>query len=239
MTFDLLSMAELSLSAAVVVSGFAVLFGRSRREQIVIGMVMALWFASVLAAGATYLLYDDGGPGVPGLAVAVVLPIVLMSWAGFGSVWGRERLRSAPLPGLAGIQAVRILGVSFVLLYAAGRLPAPFAPVAGWGDIAIGATALPMALWVSRGVTTGAFIGWNAIGLLDLVAAVGLGAMSSPGAIRVFTTEPGSEIMATLPWIIIPCFLVPALAFAHLIVFWRLLQPEASVQAISHERYAR
>jgi hypothetical protein len=121
-----------------------------------------------------------------------------------------------------GIQAIRVLGVSFVLLHAAGRLPGPFAPVAGWGDIAIGATALPVAWWLTRGLKTNALVWWNALGLLDLVVAVGLGAVSSPGPIRVFTDDPGSEIMTTLPWIIIPCFLVPALTFVHLAVFWRL-----------------
>jgi hypothetical protein len=34
---------------------------------------------------------------------------------------------------------IRTLGVTFLLLYSAGHLPAPFAPAAGWGDIAIGA----------------------------------------------------------------------------------------------------
>jgi hypothetical protein len=61
MTFDLLSMAELTLSAAVVIFGFAVLFGRSHPERAAIGAAMTLWFVCILGAGATYLLYYEGG----------------------------------------------------------------------------------------------------------------------------------------------------------------------------------
>ena len=60
--------------------------------------------------------------------------------------------------------------------------------------------------------------------MLDLVTAIALGATSSPGPIRLFFEPPGSAIMTTLPWILIPCFLVPALAFFHLVTFYRLAQ---------------
>ena len=63
---------------------------------------------------------------------------------------------------------------------------------------------------------------WNVLGLADLVVAVTLGATSVPGPIRLFHGEPSSAIMANLPWILIPCFLVPSLAFLHLCTFYRL-----------------
>jgi len=90
---------------------------------------------------------------------------------------------------------------------------------------------------VARGAATGALLGWNVLGLLNLVVAVSLGAMSAPGPIRLFAAEPGSGIMTTLPWIIIPCFLVPALAFVHLTVLWRLREP-GSDRAARPARYA-
>ena len=54
-----------------------------------------------------------------------------------------------PLPALVAAHAVRVLGIFFLILHAQGRLPAPFAPTAGWGDIVIGATALPVAWLVA------------------------------------------------------------------------------------------
>ena len=68
---------------------------------------------------------------------------------------------------------------------------------------------------------------WNSLGLLDLVAAVGLGVTSSPGPLRLIFAEPDTAIMITLPWLLIPGFLVPLLASTHLAVFYRLSQAES------------
>jgi hypothetical protein len=39
---------------------------------------------------------------------------------------------------------------------------------------------------------------------------------------QVFLGEPNASIMSTLPWVLIPCFLVPLLMLTHLAVFYRL-----------------
>jgi len=121
-----------------------------------------------------------------------------------------------------------------VALYAAGRLPAPFAPSAGWGDIIAGVTAAPLAWSIARfgaRVRTLTFL-WNVFGAADLVAAVGLGALSTPSPFQAFAGPPTSAIMTTLPWLIIPGFLVPILFFIHVVVFYRLLaKKEASEPA--------
>jgi uncharacterized membrane protein len=225
MNFDILSSIELTACAAIVVSTFITLFGKTGGERSLIGGAFALWFVGVVWAGAWGLL-GPRGFGTPALGAAVSLPVILLGAIGFGFAGNRRRLRDVPASILVGVHAIRVLGVSFVLLYAAHRLPAPFAPVAGWGDIAIGATALPLALWMARDprkAQTALFI-WNILGLLDLVTAIALGATSSPGPIRLFFQPPGAAIMTTLPWIIIPCFLVPALAFLHLVTFDQLAQ---------------
>lgn len=217
MTFDLLSAIVLTASATVVVATFVALFGSSLTSRISIGAAMALWFAGVLGLGAR------GNIATPLLGAAVLIPIAVLSVLGFGRSVGRDRLQSAPLPALIALNVTRLLGVLFVLLYAAERLPAPFAPVAGWGDIAAGAMALPLALWVARRQDTArsALLFWNSFGLADLVTAVTLGALSAPGPSRVFFDEPGSALMSSVPWILIPCFLVPSLSFVHLVVFYQ------------------
>src|SRR6185312_16789652 len=133
--------------------------------------------------------FSQIGIGTPGLGLAVVIPIAVLSAVVLGTASGRDRVRRVPLAALVGIHSLRVLGLSFVLLYAAKRLPAPFAPVAGWGDIAVGLLAIPLALMLARGgdtVPRGLVALWNALGLLDLVAAVTLGATSSPGPIQLF-----------------------------------------------------
>jgi hypothetical protein len=224
MTFDLLSTIVLTASATVVVATFVALFGSSVTSRISIGAAMALWFIGVLGFGAR------GNIATPLLGAAVLIPIGVLSVVGFGWPAGRGRLQAAPLPALMALNVTRILGVLFVLLYAAKRLPAPFAPVAGWGDIAAGAVALPLAFWVARRPDTGrsAVLFWNSFGLADLVTAVTLGALSAPGPSRVFFDEPGSALMSSVPWILIPCFLVPSLSFVHLVVFYQMLRMPAA-----------
>lgn len=111
-----------------------------------------------------------------------------------------------------------------MLLYAAKRLPAPFAPVAGWGDIFVGLTAGPVAWIAARdgGRARSLVFAWNVVGFLDLATAIALGATSSPGPIRMFMDPPGTPLMTTLPWIIIPCFLVPSFEALHVAIFYRL-----------------
>jgi hypothetical protein len=208
MTFDLLSTVGITAGATVLVATFVALFGSSLTQRLSIGALMALWFTGVLWVGA------PGTISTSLLGAAVLIPIAVLSVIGFGSIVGRGRLQSAPLPALIALHAIRLLGVLFVLLYAAKRLPAPFAPVAGWGDIAIGATAFPIALWVARQPDTAR----------GAVIAVSLGALSAPGSIRVFFDDPSSALIASLPWILIPCFLVPSLSFVHLVVFYRTLR---------------
>lgn len=223
MTFDLLITIVLTASATVLVATFVALFGSSLTQRISIGAAMTLWFIGVAWLGAS------GTVATPVLGAAVLIPVAVLSVVGFGSSVLRGRLQSAPLPALIALHAIRILGVVFVLFYAANRLPAPFAPIAGWGDITIGATALPIAFWLAKQSDTArsAVLVWNVLGLADLVTAVSLGALSAPGPIRMFFGDPSSALMGSLPLILIPCFLVPSLGFVHLAVFYRMLRTSA------------
>ena len=138
---------------------------------------------------------------------------------------------ATPVPALVTVNAIRIIpGAIFVVLYAAGRLPASFGPSAGWGDIFAGVTALPLAWSMAQfgpRVRTLAVL-WNTIGIADLFAAIALGALSAPGPLQVFAGPPTSAIMTTLPSLIIPGVVVPSLVFIHIVLYYRLAKTEAS-----------
>jgi hypothetical protein len=229
--FDLLSMAELTASAAVIIFFLSSALSHTARQRGLIAATLTAWFCLVLTAGATGALARPIGPGVPGVGVAVLIPFTLLTLLVLGTPGGRELLRRVPLAALVGVHSVRVLGISFVLLYWAKRLPAPFAPVAGWGDVAVGLLAIPLALLLARGAgsaSNGLIVLWNVLGLTDLAAAVTLGAMSAPGPLQIFNHGPSSAIMASLPWLLIPGFAVPSLAFIHLCTFYRLRMPTAA-----------
>lgn len=228
--FDLLSMAELTASAAIVVFFLSSALSETPRQRGIIAAALAALFAGVLTAAANKI-FSQQGIGTAGLGLGVIMPLVVLAAVGLGTGRGRNAIRRTTMASLIGVHAVRVLGIVFVLLYAAKRLPAPFAPVAGWGDVAIGMTAIPLAL-LTRGesrVPKRLIFAWNALGLTDLVVAVTLGAASAPGPLQVFQGGPSSAIMTGLPWLLIPGFLVPLLAFVHLCTFYRL-------RTLAHER---
>jgi hypothetical protein len=230
--FDILSTAELTVSAAIVVAFLTSTMAETMRGRILVLVALGGWFALVVAVGATGALGPAFG-GTPSLGLAVLLPVAALVWAYFGLSSVRERMAATPLPAFIALNVIRLIGFMFIALHAQGRLPAPFAPSAGWGDVFIGATALPLAWAVMR---LGARVGplvlmWNVLGMADLVAAVTLGALSAPGPLQVFVGPPDSSPMTTLPWLMIPGFLVPCLMFIHIVIFHAIAKAGASAAA--------
>ena len=230
MNVDLLGSIELTASAAIVIAALSIAFGSNTATRIRSAAWLSAWFMLVVILAATRALYYEHGLGTPGLGLAVALPIAVLCATVARVQSLRESFHQVPLWLLVGMHTVRLLGISFVVLYAAHRLPAPFAPVAGWGDIFVGATAAPVAWLAYRQVANARAIVWiwNLIGIADLIAAVGLGVTSSPGPARLIFAEPSSAIMTTLPWLLIPGFLVPLLFTVHIGIFIRLAKDRRS-----------
>jgi hypothetical protein len=158
--------------------------------------------------------------------VAVALPLLALGYAASQpGLLGRARA-AVPLPALIAAHAWRVIpGTYFLLLHGAGRLTAPFAPFAGSGDIVVGALAAPVAAMVyarTSGWRSAAAL-WNLLGLLDLLVALTLGITSAPDSpLRLFPAEPGSRVLSSLPWVLVPAYLVPLLILTHVEVFTRL-----------------
>jgi len=229
MNIDLIGSVELTASAAIMIAALSIGFGSTAAARTRIAAWLTAWFVIVVILAATRALYYEGGLGAPGLGIAVALPIAVLCIVVARTQALREEFHRVPLWLLVGVHVVRLLGISFIILYTAGRLPAPFASAAGWGDIFVGATALPVA-WLTyrRPTNVRSMIWiWNVIGIADLINAVGLGVISSPGPQRLIFAEPSSAIMATLPWLLIPGFLVPLLFAVHIGIFVRLAKHNA------------
>lgn len=231
-SLDLLGAIGLGASAATVIALPALWYARDRWPLTALHLA---WLIVVAALGATGALAPDA-LGTPGLGLTVALPLTLVILATIASPALRSGFAAIPLETLVGLNAVRVLGAFFVLLYGAHRLPAPFAPTAGWGDIVIGVTALLLAWVVGRGLPgwRGLTLVWNIFGAADLVAAIGLGVTSAEGSpIRLFYGEPGTAIMIGLPWLLIPAFLVPTLFLSHLAIFRRLRAARTRTQPLA------
>jgi hypothetical protein len=194
----------------------------------------ARWAAFTVAAGWVAIIVAISAAGgfssgilgpfpAPVLAFLILLVAGLIAWFAWPDF--RKALLSVPLEGLIGINAARIAGIFFLLLHAQGRLSAPFATSAGWGDIITGIVAIPLGILVARRDRVPRWIlaAWNGFGVLDLVTAVLLGALSAQGTpFRVFTEAPGTAAMGTLPWVGIPALIVPLYLITHLVIGVRL-----------------
>jgi len=240
--FDILSTIGLTASTSLIISFLAYAMAETLRGRLTVAGVLIAWFVLVLAIGAGGALDPARGLGVPALGLTVVLPVVALVCAFFAFPPIRAALTATPLSALVAINTIRILGVIFVMLYAAGRLPAPFAPSAGWGDMIAGVAAPAVAWSIARfgaRVRPLAFA-WNIFGAADLISAIALGALSAPGPLNAFAGPPTSAIMTSLPWLMIPGFLVPSLFFTHLVIFYRLLaKTEGATRAWADERRTR
>jgi hypothetical protein len=115
-------------------------------------------------------------------------------------------------------QSWRVVGASFLYLYAFSVVPAIFAFPAGWGDIAIGVTApfYAFALISGKGFSKRAFATWNVLGIFDLAVAATLGALAAPGPQGILAGEITTEAVSMLPLSLIPTFLMPLFTILHI-----------------------
>jgi hypothetical protein len=175
--------------------------------------LIAAWFIFSIAASALHAFRTDPTrPPLP-LGLAVLAPIVVFSLWFATSAQFREFALALSPSVLTMVQAWRIVGFAFLVLYTYGILPGVVALPAGWGDIAIGATAPLVAAKLANYHNRKAFILWQVLGISDLVAAVILGttaALINPHAIP-------TSAMTELPMSVIPTFVVPLLLIFHLI----------------------
>jgi hypothetical protein len=194
----------------------------------------AVWGGAVVATAALGGFAPGATGPVPALAFAFAgsLGLLLGGWLLLPDF--RSALLAVPLPVLVALNAPRVGGVLFLMLAADGRLSAPFAPSAGWGDIITGSLAIPLAVmaWRAPERTTPPLALWNAFGALDLVAAIALGLLSAPGTpFRVFTEGPGTLAMGELPWVMVPAMLVPVFLLVHLTVAAKLRSSRRMIRA--------
>jgi len=117
---------------------------------------------------------------------------------------------------LIAIHTWRILGIVFLWGMTQGLLDPAFAIPAGIGDILIGVTAVPFAIFLWKGYSWSkyAVVVWTVLGIADLVNAVTLGVITN--------SDFSASTMATFPWILVPTVGVPLALTLHGITLYRL-----------------
>ncbi|HEY6412232.1 MAG TPA: hypothetical protein VIX42_01005 [Edaphobacter sp.] len=177
----------------------------------VVAILIAFWFAAVLMASALHVFAGDPERPPLALLVAVLAPITIFTTWYLGSRSFRQYILLLNPKTLTLVHSWRLAGIIFLVLSTYKILPEFMALPAGWGDIAIGATAVPVAMWLARPGHKASFIAWQVLGVMDLVLAISLGAISRFVDPHGISTAP----MTLLPLSLIPTFVVPLLLILH------------------------
>lgn len=201
--------------------------GLARRSAIAVWLAVAipltLWLAGIWAAAVSGAFHVPPG-GIPRIPIAVFVPLII----GLVAVTRSRRIAAAadaaPLSWLVGIQAYRVLGGVFLLQWLHGALPGVFAVPAGTGDVLVGLLALPVAAYAASGRrgSTAAVVAWNVLGIVDLVNALTLGFLSSPGPFQLLAHDHPNLLVGVYPTAMIPAFAVPMSLILHGVSLWQL-----------------
>ena len=195
-------------------------------------ILLAAWFFFAVWLGVTGRLAAGGGAPPIALGATIVVPLLLFAVDGrFGNPIFGGFLRLG-LPALIALQTFRIIGITFVIAWLGGTLPAGFALPAGLGDVAVGLSAPLVAAAVVRRRRHHAVLArwWSVAAVADLVIAVTSGVMHSSTPLGVLAGPVSTDVMARYPLSLIPSFLVPLALLLHLCTF-RALSAKSSDRA--------
>lgn len=187
-------------------------------------MVLVLWFVVILISARAGAFAADPQQLPLTLLLSVAAPPLIFAASYLVSPAVRTFVLGLDLVLLTAFQSWRVIGVTFLVFYAYGLLPAVFAWPAGIGDVLVGIAAPFVAIAVARNTPS-----WreqalwlNFAGLLDFALAVGTGVLTSPTPAGVFADATSSAIMNELPLTLIPTFAVPLWIIVHMISLLQL-----------------
>jgi hypothetical protein len=197
--------------------------------------VLIAWLTVAQYLGSINAYFATGENAVPTVLFGLLIPLII---AAIGLRLSRSIASLAaaiPLHWLVAAQIYRIGGGIFLVLWADGRLPWQFALPAGIGDVMTGCLAVGMAVLLAQkapGALRAAY-GWCLFGIADLVVAVTMGAMTSPGRAHLFAFDAPNLLISSHPLVMVPTFAVPLALMLHGLVLWRLRREAGSTAQLA------
>src|SRR5260370_29685413 len=194
--------------------------GRTKADRFrivsILGIVLFGWLLLALFLGWQGIFRSALNQQVPYIALAIGIPILVGPLFIRGSNQVREIIAAVAQSRLVAFQFYRVLGVPFLILYAAGQLPGIFALPAGCGDVMVGLTALMVGARAARSDNDQLVILWNWLGISDLVIAMATGFLSAPSRFQIFSLDAPNVLIGSFPLVMVPIFAVPLSILLHL-----------------------
>jgi len=224
-TVTVVAVALFGLHRALSRAGWPI---RDRKHAFLSGSALLVgWFVAALVL--SWSGFYHGTPSrVPTVPFGLLIPIA----AGVVLFWRWPLLRriveAVPQSWIVSIQAYRVEGLIFLILYAGGGLPGAFAVPAGVGDVIVGMLAPVAGFAYASGArgSSGWLRTWNLFGIADLVVAVTTGFLTSPSPVQLLALGRPNELISAFPLALIPVFLVPLSMLLHLASLQKLRRIE-------------
>jgi hypothetical protein len=195
-----------------------------------LSVALIAWLAVAQYVGSANTYFAISETAVPTVLFGLLIPLITAIIALWLSGSIASLVSAIPLPWIVAAQIYRVGGCIFLLLCADGRLPWQFALPAGVGDVTTGCFAVVVALLLAQtaaGARRAAY-SWCLFGVADLVVAVMMGGMTSPGRVHLFALDAPNLLISSFPLVMIPTFAVPLALMLHGLVLWRLRRETAS-----------
>jgi hypothetical protein len=195
--------------------------------------ILIAWLAVAQYVGSKNIYFATTETAVPTVAFGLLIPLIAAATGLWLSGNIASLVSAIPLPWIVAAQIYRVAGGIFLALWADGRLPWQFALPAGIGDVTTGCFAVVVAAMLAQNAVGArrAAYGWSFFGIADLVVAIAMGAMTSPGRPHLFAFEAPNLLITSYPLVMIPTFAVPLALMLHGLVLWRLRWETATPQS--------
>ena len=196
--------------------------------------LMLAWLAGAYVIGTGHWLTNDGQSVFAPIAISAFVPVALF-FAAYGlSHRFRDFVLAQDIRTLTMIHLWRVIGFTFLTLYAFGVLPGLFAWPAGLGDVAIGVAALFVVARMDRDpdyATSPGLVRFHLLGLLDFVVAVATAGLAAGGFPDLIAPGVTSAPMDVWPLNIFPSFGVPAFIITHAVVLLKVRHLRRSTES--------
>jgi len=197
-----------------------------------VAIPLITWLALIWISAAAGV-FEVGRSQVPLVPLAITLPPVIGLTLLMRSSRIAAAMDAAPPEWLVSIQVYRVFGANFLVMWAYGAIPGVFALPAGSGDLLVGLLALPAALYLASGAAYGraVAVAWNLLGIADLITAVTLGALSSPGPLQLLSKVHPNVVAFSYPIVMTPTFAVPLSLILHGLSLRQLWRRQADARS--------
>lgn len=220
---DLLFLAIVLLLYMLFFTGSRKVFGKSKGLLVTAVLTLLLAAQALLAAKGFFRDFSGMPPRIFLLIGPVFFLLFIIAFLPRTSRWVAPLSQTA----LSGFQSFRI-AVEIVLwaLYAQVLIPVQMTFEGRNFDIVSGilGAVVGLLLWRKVKLSRAVILVWNFIGLGLLINIVVTAILSTPVSFRFFMNEPANTIVAELPYVWLPGFVVPMAFLLHILSIRKALQ---------------